>query len=103
LQEQATNGQFRAVLVEDYTPSGALPMTNSFTVSRTGETGVLWFRLEELKFLLRRCLTADLDFPGTMNELGNLNLPPLLPTRPQRMLERAKTSGLIVPLPGYRV
>jgi hypothetical protein len=34
--------QFWAVLVEDGTPSGVLPMTNRFTVSRMGETGVLW-------------------------------------------------------------
>ena len=38
-----------------------------------------------------------------MNESANLNMPPLLPAGPEKMLERAKANGLIVPLAGYRV
>jgi len=37
-----------------------------------------------------------------MNESANLNMPPLLPTGPEKMLERAKANGLIVPLAGYK-
>jgi hypothetical protein len=33
----------------DGRPSGVLPMTNRFTVSRTGETGVLWLRFKSQK------------------------------------------------------
>lgn len=38
-----------------------------------------------------------------MNESASLNMPPLLPMGPEKMLERAKANGLIVPLAGYRV
>jgi hypothetical protein len=38
-----------------------------------------------------------------MNESPNLNVPPLLPTGPEKMLERAKAKGLIVPFAGYKV
>jgi len=33
----------------DGRPSGVLPMTNRFTMSRTGETGVLWLRFQAKK------------------------------------------------------
>jgi hypothetical protein len=49
LQKYATNGQFRAVLVGDGTPSGVLPMTNRSMVSRTSETGVRWCRFRGQK------------------------------------------------------
>src|SRR5208283_4425472 len=42
-------GQFWAVQVGDGTPSGVPPMTNRFTVSRTGETGIVWCRFREQK------------------------------------------------------
>src|SRR5271165_3106163 len=42
-------GQFWAVQVGDGTPSGVPPMTNRFTVSRTGETGVVWCRFRKQK------------------------------------------------------
>jgi hypothetical protein len=38
-----------------------------------------------------------------MNESANLNMPALLPTGPEKMLERTKANGLVVPLAGYRV
>src|SRR5271169_4462706 len=41
--------QFWAVQVVDGTPSGVPPMTNRFTVSRTGETGVVWCHFREQK------------------------------------------------------
>jgi hypothetical protein len=42
-------GQFWAVAAADSRPSGALPMKSPFTVSRTGETGVLWGRFQDQK------------------------------------------------------
>jgi hypothetical protein len=38
-----------------------------------------------------------------MNESANFNMPPLLPTGPEKMLERAKANGLVVPLHGYQI
>ncbi len=38
-----------------------------------------------------------------MNDSANLNMPALLPAGPEKMLERAKANGLIVPLRGYKV
>lgn len=38
-----------------------------------------------------------------MNESANLNMPALLPAGPEKMLERARANGLIVPLRGYKV
>lgn len=38
-----------------------------------------------------------------MNESPAFNMPALLPTGPQQMVERAKANGLVIPLAGYRV
>jgi hypothetical protein len=40
-------GQFCAVLVWVADRRECFPMTNRFTVSRTGETGVLWLRFQD--------------------------------------------------------
>jgi hypothetical protein len=42
-------------------------------------------------------------FSDMMNESANLNMPALLPAGPEKMVERASATGLIVPLAGYRV
>ena len=42
-------------------------------------------------------------FSDMMNESANFNMPALLPAGPEKMIERAKANGLIVPLAGYRV
>lgn len=38
-----------------------------------------------------------------MNETTGFNMPPLLPTGPEGMLDRAKSDGLVVPLHGYQI
>lgn len=38
-----------------------------------------------------------------MNESANLNMPALMPTGPEKMIEWVKANGLMVPLAGYRV
>ena len=42
-------------------------------------------------------------FSDMMNESANLNMPALLPAGPEKMIERTKANGLMVPLTGYRV
>jgi hypothetical protein len=42
-------------------------------------------------------------FSDMMNESANLNMPALLPAGPEKMIERVKANGLMVPLAGYRV
>lgn len=42
-------------------------------------------------------------FSDMMNESANFNMPAILPTGPERMIERTKANGLIVPLAGYEV
>jgi hypothetical protein len=42
-------------------------------------------------------------FSDMMNESVNFNMPALLPAGPEKMIERAKANGLVVPLAGYRV
>jgi hypothetical protein len=38
-----------------------------------------------------------------MNETGEFPMPKLIDLGPERMFERAKMNGLVVPLPHYRV
>jgi hypothetical protein len=38
-----------------------------------------------------------------MNETRNFNMPALISSGPERMLERAKANGLVVPLDGYQI
>jgi hypothetical protein len=38
-----------------------------------------------------------------MNESANFNTPALLPAGSEKVIERVKANGLIVPLAGYRV
>jgi hypothetical protein len=42
-------------------------------------------------------------FSDMMNESASFNMPALLPRGPEKMIERAKANGLLVPLTGYRV
>lgn len=42
-------------------------------------------------------------FSDMINETPNFQMPSLLPTGPEQMLERAKANGLIVPLNGYKI
>ena len=42
-------------------------------------------------------------FSDMMNESANFNMPALLPAGPEKMIERAKANGLMVPLAGYGV
>jgi hypothetical protein len=42
-------------------------------------------------------------FSDMMNETGNFPMPALFGIGPQRMLERAKADGLLVPLNGYTI
>src|ERR1700730_4622147 len=42
-------------------------------------------------------------FSDMMNETQGFSMPALLAIGPERMLERAKTSGLLVPLNGYKI
>ncbi|MGB8989654.1 MAG: hypothetical protein WCC37_23860, partial [Candidatus Sulfotelmatobacter sp.] len=42
-------------------------------------------------------------FSDMMNETPEFSMPKLLEVGPERMLERAKTSGLLVPLPHYQI
>jgi hypothetical protein len=68
--------------------------------------GGLW----QLKALLESGSKGSSDvsktiwtFSDMMNESANLNMPALLAAGPEKMIERAKASGLIVPLARYRV
>ena len=49
LQKYATNVAILACTSADGGASGVLRLKNRFTVSRTGETGVLWFRFRANK------------------------------------------------------
>jgi hypothetical protein len=77
------------------------------TAARTDIIGGLW----QLKALLESGFRGRSDsvsktiwiFSDMMNESANLNMPALLPAGPEKMIERTKTNGMIVPLTGYKV
>ena len=77
------------------------------TAAGTDIIGGLW----QLKALLESGSKGSSDavsktiwiFSDMMNESANFNMPALLPAGPEKMIERAKANGLIVPLAGYRV
>jgi hypothetical protein len=77
------------------------------TAAGTDIIGGLW----QMKALLESGSKGSSDavsksiwiFSDMMNESANFNMPALLPAGPERMVERAKANGLMVPLPGYRV
>jgi hypothetical protein len=77
------------------------------TAAGTDIIGGLW----QLKALLESGSKGNSDavsktiwiFSDMMNESANLNMPALLPAGPEKMIERAKSNGLMVPLDGYRV
>jgi hypothetical protein len=82
--------------------AGLLP-----TAAGTDIIGGLW----QLKALLESGSKGNSDaisktiwiLSDMMNESANFNMPALLPTGPEKMIERAKANGLVVPLAGYRV
>ena len=77
------------------------------TAAGTDIIGGLW----QLKALLESGSKGNSDtlsktiwiFSDMMNESPNLNMPALLPAGPEKMIERVKANGLMVPLAGYRV
>jgi hypothetical protein len=77
------------------------------TAAGTDIIGGLW----QLKALLESGSKGTSDavsktiwiFSDMMNESANLNMPALLPAGPEKMIERTKANGLMVPLAGYRV
>jgi hypothetical protein len=77
------------------------------TAAGTDIIGGLW----QMKALLESGSKGSSDavsktiwiFSDMMNESSNFNMPALLPAGPEKMVERAKTDGLIVPLAGYKV
>jgi hypothetical protein len=77
------------------------------TAAGTDIIGGLW----QLKTLLESGSRGNSDtvsktiwiFSDMMNESASLNMPALLPAGPEKMIERAKANGLLVPLAGYRV
>jgi len=77
------------------------------TAAGTDIIGGLW----QLKALLESGSKGSSDavsktiwiFSDMMNESTNLNMPALLPAGPEKMIERTKANGLLVPLAGYRV
>jgi len=77
------------------------------TAAGTDIIGGLW----QLKALLESGSKGNSDtvsktiwiFSDMMNESANFNMPAFLPTGPEKMIERAKANGLMVPLVGYRV
>jgi hypothetical protein len=77
------------------------------TAAGTDIIGGLW----QLKALLESGSKGNSDavsktiwiFSDMMNESANLNMPALLPAGPDKMIERTKANGLMVPLAGYRV
>jgi hypothetical protein len=77
------------------------------TAAGTDIIGGLW----QLKALLESGSKGNSDavsktiwiFSDMMNESANLNMPALLPAGPEKMIERTKANGLMVPLAGYRV
>jgi hypothetical protein len=79
----------------------------SATAAGTDIIGGLW----QLKALLESGSKGRSDavsktiwiFSDMMNESAGFNMPALLPAGPEKMIERAKANGLLVPLPGYRV
>jgi hypothetical protein len=77
------------------------------TAAGTDIIGGLW----QLKALLESGSKGNSDavsktiwiFSDMMNESANLNMPALSPAGPEKMIERTKANGLMVPLAGYRV
>ncbi len=77
------------------------------TAAGTDIIGALW----QLKALLESGSKSNSDaasktiwiFSDMMNESANFNMPALLPSGPEKMVERAKNNGLMVPLDGYKV
>lgn len=77
------------------------------TAAGTDVIGGLW----QMKELLESGSKGSSDaisktiwiFSDMMNESANLNMPALLPAGPEKMIERTKANGLLVPLAGYRV
>jgi hypothetical protein len=77
------------------------------TAAGTDIIGALW----QMKALLESGSKSSSDavsksiwiFSDMMNESANFNMPALLPAGPERLIERAKANGLMVPLAGYRV
>jgi hypothetical protein len=77
------------------------------TAAGTDIIGGLW----QLKALLESGSKGNSDtvsktiwiFSDMMNESANFNMPALLPAGSDKMIERAKANGLMVPLAGYRV
>jgi hypothetical protein len=77
------------------------------TAAGTDIIGGLW----QLKALLESGSKGNSDtvsktiwiFSDMMNESANFNMPALLPAGPEKMVERAKANGLLVPLAGYKV
>ena len=79
----------------------------SATAAGTDIIGGLW----QLKALLESGSKGNSDtasktiwiFSDMMNESANFNMPALLPAGPEKMIERARANGLIVPLARYRI
>jgi hypothetical protein len=77
------------------------------TAAGTDIIGGLW----QLKALLESGSKGSSDtvsktiwiFSDMMNESANFDMPALLPAGPEKMVERTKANGLMVPLTGYRV
>jgi hypothetical protein len=77
------------------------------TAAGTDIIGGLW----QLKALLESSSKGNSNtvsktiwiFSDMMNESVNFNMPALLPAGPEKMIERAKADGLVVPLAGYRL
>jgi hypothetical protein len=77
------------------------------TAAGTDIMGGLW----QLKALLESGSKGNSEavsktiwiFSDMMNESANFNMPALLPAGPEKMIERAKANGLVVPLSGYKV
>jgi hypothetical protein len=77
------------------------------TAAGTDIIGALW----QLKALLESGSKGNSDtvsktiwiVSDMMNESANLNMPALLPAGPEKMIDRTKANGLMVPLAGYRV
>jgi hypothetical protein len=77
------------------------------TASGTDIIGGLW----QLNALLESGSKRNSDavsktiwiFSDMMNESSSFNMPALLPMGPEKMVERAKANGLLVPLAGYKV
>jgi hypothetical protein len=77
------------------------------TAAGTDIIGALW----QLKALLESGSKGNSNtvsktiwiFSDMMNESANLNMPALLPGGPEKMIERVKANGLLVPLAGYGI